>query len=339
MQDFRVAVVGALGAVGTEMIKTLEQRNFPVSALIPIDMPQLAGRTVRYRGAEVAVRGAGKGAFEDVDIALFSAGAEASLELAPMAVSEGAVVIDNSSAWRMDPQVPLVVPEVNPQALEGHKGLIANPNCSTIQMVVALKPIHDAYRIRRVVVSTYQAVSGGGTPAIEELEQQARQYVEGMPLDVKVFPKQILFNAIPHIDVFQENGYTKEEMKMVHETHKILDPAIAVSPTAVRIGVYRGHSESVNVETEKPFSLEEVRELLRAAPGVVVMDDPWKKEYPTPLDADGRDAVYVGRLRMDPTVPHGLNMWVVSDNLRKGAALNAVQIAEELVKRKLVRRK
>ncbi|MCX8012916.1 MAG: aspartate-semialdehyde dehydrogenase [Rectinema sp.] len=339
MQQFRVAVVGALGAVGTEMIKTLEQRRFPVSALIPIDMPELAGRRVRYRGEEVTVRGAGKGAFTDVDIALFSAGAEASLELAPIAVAEGAVVIDNSSAWRMDPQVPLVVPEVNPQALEGHKGLIANPNCSTIQMVVALKPIHDAYRIKRIVVATYQAVSGAGTPAIEELKEQAREYVAGRRLEARVFPKQILFNAIPHIDVFQENGYTKEEMKMVHETHKILDPGIAVSPTAVRVGVFRGHSESVNVETEKGFSLDEVRKLLEKAPGVVVMDNPERKEYPTALDADGQDAVYVGRLRIDPTVPHGLNMWVVSDNLRKGAALNAVQIAEELVKRQLVGRR
>ncbi len=333
MNKYRVAVVGALGAVGTEMIQTLEQREFPVSALIPIDVPELAGKKVVFRGQEVSVRGAGKGAFTDVDIALFSAGADASLVLAPIAVSEGAVVIDNSSAWRMDPEVPLVVPEVNPQALDGHKGLIANPNCSTIQMLVAAKPIHDAYRIKRIVVSTYQAVSGAGTSAINEMKAQAGQFVRGETITAKVFPRQILFNALPHIDVFLENGYTKEEMKMVHETHKILDPAIEVSPTAVRIGVYRGHSESVNIETEKAFTLKEVRERLAAAPGVIVMDDPAKLLYPTALDADGQDAVYVGRLRMDPTVAHGLNMWVVSDNLRKGAALNAVQIAETLLER------
>lgn len=333
MNSYRVAVVGALGAVGSEMIKTLEQRNFPVSALIPIDIPELAGKKVLYKGEEVAVRGAVKGAFTDVDIALFSAGADASKVLAPMAVSEGAVVIDNSSQWRMDPEVPLVVPEVNPQAVDGHKGIIANPNCSTIQMLVAAKPIHDAFTIKRIVVSTYQAVSGAGTKAINELKSQAGQFVRGEAITAKVFPRQILFNALPHIDVFLDNGYTKEEMKMVNETHKILDPAIEVSPTAVRIAVYRGHSESINIETEKPFTLREAREKLAAAPGVIVMDDPSKLLYPTALDADGQDAVYVGRLRMDPTVAHGLNMWVVSDNLRKGAALNAVQIAETLLAR------
>ncbi|MEN6600282.1 MAG: aspartate-semialdehyde dehydrogenase [Rectinema sp.] len=333
MKNFRVAVVGALGAVGTEMIKTLERRMFPISAMIPIDVPEFAGQKIMAGSREVVVRGASKGAFKDVDIALFSAGAEASLELAPIAVSEGAVVIDNSSAWRMDPDVPLVVPEVNPEALDGHKGLIANPNCSTIQMVVALKPIHDAYRIKRVVVSTYQAVSGGGTSAINELREQVAQFVRGEPITVKVFPRQILFNAIPHIDVFMENGYTKEEMKMVNETHKILDPNIEVSPTAVRVAVFRGHSESVNIETEKAFSLSEARAMLETAPGIKVMDDTTELMYPTALDADGQDAVYVGRLRKDPTVAHGLNMWVVSDNLLKGAALNAVQIAETLLKR------
>jgi len=333
MNNLRIAVVGALGAVGTEMIKTLERRQFPVSTLIPIDVPSLAGNEVKFRGKNVAVRAAGKGAFADVDIALFSAGAEASIELAPIAVSEGAVVIDNSSAWRMDPEVPLVVPEVNPDALDRHKGLIANPNCSTIQMVVALKPIHDAYRIKRVVVSTYQAVSGGGTAAINELKSQAEQFVNGEPIIVKVFPRQILFNAIPHIDIFLKNGYTKEEMKMVDETHKILGPDIEVSPTAVRIGVFRGHSESINIETENGLSLVEVRELLEATPGIKVMDDLNELRYPTALDAQAQDEVYIGRLRMDPTVAHGLNMWVVSDNLLKGAALNAVQIAETLLNR------
>ncbi len=333
MSGFRVAVVGALGAVGQEMAKTLEQRAFPVSEFIPMDVESMAGRKVLFKGREAVVRAARKGAFRDVDIALFSAGAEASLELAPIAAAEGAIVIDNSSAWRMDPGVPLVVPEVNPQALDGHKGIIANPNCSTIQMLVAAKPIHDKYRIKRIVVSTYQAVSGTGAPAIAELTSQAAAFVKGERIESSVYPRQILFNALPHIDVFLEDGYTKEEMKMVHETHKILDPGIAVSPTAVRVAVYRGHSESINIQTERPFELAELRRLLERAPGVKVMDDPGKLVYPTALDADGRDEVFVGRLRADPTVPNGLNMWVVSDNLRKGAALNAVQIAETLVAR------
>jgi len=281
MERFRVAVVGALGAVGTEMIKTLEQRDFPVSALIPMDVESMAGKTLLFRGQEVKVRAAKPGAFGDVDIALFSAGAEASLVLAPAAASEGAVVIDNSSQWRMDPAVPLVVPEVNPQALEGHKGIIANPNCSTIQMLVAAKPIHDAFKITRIVVATYQAVSGTGAQAIAELRNQARQFSEGKSVEVSVYPRQILFNALPHIDVFLDNGYTKEEMKMVHETHKILDPAIAVSPTAVRVGVFRGHSESINIETEKPFRIADVAALLGKAPGITVMDDPANLVYPT----------------------------------------------------------
>jgi aspartate-semialdehyde dehydrogenase len=330
MEGFRVAVVGALGAVGTEMIKTLEQRGFPVSALIPMDVESLAGKKVTFKGKEATVRAAKPGAFGDVDIALFSAGADASLVLAPAAASEGAIVIDNSSQWRMDPDVPLVVPEVNPHALDKHKGIIANPNCSTIQMLVAAKPIHDAYIIKRIVVATYQAVSGTGAAAIAELAAQAGQFTRGEAIDVSVYPRQILFNALPHIDVFLENGYTKEEMKMVHETHKILDPAILVSPTAVRVGVFRGHSESINIETEKPFDLAELVAILKKAPGIKVMDDPDNLVYPTALDADGRDEVFIGRIRRDPTVPNGLNMWVVSDNLRKGAALNAVQIAEVL---------
>lgn len=336
MKRFKTAVVGAMGAVGQEMIRTLEQRNFPVSELVPLDVPANEGKVVKYLGNDVRVRAAGKGAFVGVDVALFSAGAEASQALAPLAVSEGAIVIDNSSQWRMDPGVPLVVPEVNPEALDGHKGIIANPNCSTIQMLVALKPIHDAFRIRRIVVSTYQAISGTGASAIAELGAQARAWVEGRPVEAKVYPRQILFNALPHIDVFLDNDYTKEEMKMVHETHKIMDPSIAVCPTAVRVPVFRGHSESINVQTERPFAVEAVRALLGAAPGVTLMDEPKNKVYPTPLDVDGRDDVYVGRLRADPTVPNGLCLWVVADNLRKGAALNAVQIAETLVQRKLL---
>ena len=336
MKTFRVAVVGAMGAVGTEMIKTLEQRAYPVSELVPLDIPANEGKTVKWKGQDVKVRVAKEGAFAGVDVALFSAGADASLVLAPIAAREGAIVVDNSSAWRMDPAVPLVVPEVNPEALDAHKGIIANPNCSTIQMLVALKPIHDAYRIQRIVVSTYQAISGTGAAAIAELGAQARAWVSGGKIENSVYPRQILFNALPHIDVFLENDYTKEEMKMVHETHKIMDPNIQVNPTAVRIPVFRGHSESINIQTEKAFSVAQVRALLEKAPGVKVMDDPSKLVYPTPLDADGKDEVYVGRLRADPTVPNGLNLWVVSDNLRKGAALNAVQIAETLVSRGLL---
>ncbi len=333
MNAIKVAVVGALGAVGAEMIRTLEQRKFNISKLIPLDTTAKSGSKVFYEGAEIVVGAAEAGAFRDVDIALFSAGADASLKLAPVAVGEGAVVIDNSSAWRMDPGVPLVVPEVNAHALDQHKGIIANPNCSTIQMLVAVKPIHDEFRIKRIVVSTYQAVSGTGAPAMEELASQARAFAAGRPLESSVYPRQILFNALPHIDVFLEDGYTKEEMKMVHETNKILDPAIQVCPTAVRIPVFRGHSEAVNLQTERAFELATVRKLLEGAPGIRVMDDPALGVYPTALDADGMDAVFVGRLRRDPTVPNGLNLWVVSDNLRKGAALNAVQIAETLVKR------
>ncbi|HEY9055508.1 MAG TPA: aspartate-semialdehyde dehydrogenase [Rectinemataceae bacterium] len=330
MKSYRVAVVGALGAVGREMIKTLEQRGFPVSELKPLDVASNAGALVPYRGANVAVREAAKGAFADVDIALFSAGAEASLILAPIAAAEGAVVIDNSSAWRMDPGVPLVVPEVNPKAALSHKGIIANPNCSTIQMLVACKPIHDAYGIKRIVVATYQAVSGTGAKGMGELTTQAGQFVRGEPMKASIYPKRILFNAIPQIDIFLDNDYTKEEMKMVHETHKILDPSIAVSPTTVRVAVFRGHSEVVNLELEKPFDMVELRSLLSKAPGLTLMDDPSTLTYPTALDVEGKDDVYVGRLRRDPTVPSGLNFWVVADNLRKGAALNAVQIAELL---------
>jgi aspartate-semialdehyde dehydrogenase len=310
------------------MIKTLEQRGFPVSELHLLDVKANVGKTVEFHGKSVAVKEAARGAFQDVDIALFSAGADASLALAPIAASEGAVVIDNSSQWRMNPDVPLVVPEVNPEAIDGHKGIIANPNCSTIQMLVACKPIHDAYRIKRIVVATYQAVSGTGAKGMKELSAQAGQFVRGEAMQATIYPKRILFNAIPQIDVFLDNGYTKEEMKMVNETHKILDPAIAVSPTTVRVGVFRGHSEAVNLELEKPFELEEAAQLLREAPGVTLLDDPGHLVYPTALDVEGKDDVYVGRLRRDPSLSSGLNMWVVADNLRKGAALNAVQIAE-----------
>jgi aspartate-semialdehyde dehydrogenase len=337
MMQYKVAVVGALGAVGQEMIKTLEQRRFPVSELLPLDVPSNVGKTVRFGGKDWSVKASQKGAFVGVDLALFAVGAEVSLELAPIAVAEGCVVVDNSSGWRMDKGTPLVVPEVNPEALDGHKGIIANPNCSTVQMLVALKPLHDAFTIKRIVVSTYQAVSGTGAPAIQELKDQAASFVAGTAIANKVYPRQILFNALPHIDDFLETGYTKEEMKMVNETHKIMDPAVEVCPTAVRVPIFRGHSESINIETEKPIDPDRAREILRAAPGVKVMDDPGKLVYPTALDADGQDATFVGRIRRDPTVKHGLNLWVVSDNLRKGAALNAVQIAEVMIQRGLLR--
>ena len=331
MKQFKVAVVGALGAVGTEMRKTLEQRNFPVSEFIPLDAGSNAGKTVKFHGKDVPVKKAGRGAFSGIDIALFAVGADTSMELAPIAVKEGTIVIDNSSAWRMDESVPLIIPEVNPEALKKHKGLIANPNCSTIQMLVVAKPLHDAFKIKRIVVSTYQAVSGSGTPAIMELTSQAKAFAANLPLENSVYPKQILFNAIPQIDDFLEDGYTKEEMKMVNETHKILDPEIQVCPTAVRVPIYRCHSEALNLETIKPVTPEAACEVLSKAKGVKIIDNPSKGEYPTVFDADGNDTVYVGRIRQDYSIANGINMWIVADNLRKGAALNAVQIAELLI--------
>lgn len=337
MKKYRVGVVGALGAVGTEMLKTLEQRDFPIEKIKPLDIPENEGKMIVFRGERVSVEVAREGAFKDLDIAPFSAGEAASLKLSPVAAAEGCIVIDNSNAFRMNPAVPLVIPEVNPEDLKWHKKIIANPNCSTIQMLVALKPLHDHFTIRRIVVSTYQAVSGTGIPGMAELESQVRAYTEGKPLDVKVYPHQIAFNAIPHIDVFMENGYSREEMKMVNETHKMLhDDSIAVCPTAVRIPVVRCHSEAINIETEKPISVEEAREILEKAPGVKVMDDLSKNLYPLAADLAGTDYVYVGRIRKDISVENGLNMWVVADNLRKGAALNAVQIAETLIKMNLI---
>jgi len=328
--NLNVAVVGALGAVGSEMIKILEKSNFPIKNLVPLDVKEKVGETVLFKGESVVVSEAAKGAFNNVDYALFSAGGEASKILAPIAVAEGAVVIDNSSQWRMTEGIPLVVPEVNPDALKNHKGIIANPNCSTIQMLVALAPIHRKYKVKRVVVSTYQAVSGSGMPAIMELSKQSDDKLKGNSTLAEVYPHQIAFNALPHIDVFGEDGYTKEEMKMVHETHKILDPSIQVSPTAVRIPVFRSHSESLNIETVKPFEIEDIKALLSKSPGIILMDDPSHNVYPLATEAEGRDEVFVGRVRRDPTIGNSLNMWVVSDNLRKGAALNAVQIAEVL---------
>jgi len=331
------AIVGALGKVGTEMIKILEVSPLAIKSVTLMDRLPFSGQRITFRGEEHLIVASEEGNLRGVDIVLFSAGEAASKELAPLANKQGCVVIDNSAAFRMDPQVPLVVPEVNPQDVEWHPGIIANPNCSTIQLVVVLKPIHDAYTIKRVVVSTYQAVSGSGKAAVHELEQQIHAYVRGEPLSWEVYPHQIAFNALPHIDTFQQNLYTKEEMKMVHETHKILDESIKVTATTVRIPVVVGHSESVNIETEKPFILKEVHQLLAQAPGVAVEDDPSRNLYPLALKAAGRDEVFVGRIRRDDTVPNGMNLWIVADNLRKGAALNAIQIAELIIKEELVR--
>ncbi|MEW6738343.1 MAG: aspartate-semialdehyde dehydrogenase [Nitrospirota bacterium] len=328
-----VAVVGATGAVGNEMIAVLEERKFPVEKLRLFASERSEGKTLQFEGSEIPVESLKEDSFKGIDIALFSAGAERSKIWAPIAAKSGCVVVDNSSQWRMDPEVPLVVPEVNAHDLKWHKGIIANPNCSTIQMVVALKPIHDAARIKRVVVTTFQAVSGTGKKAMDELLQQTTDMLNFREIQKNVYPHQIAFNVLPHIDKFLENGYTKEEMKMVNETKKIMgDTSIRVTATTVRVPVFRGHSESVNIETEKKITSNEVRSILSKAPGIVVFDAPEKNVYPLPIEVAGKDPVYVGRIREDESIDNGINMWVVSDNLRKGAALNAVQIAEELIK-------
>ena len=333
-----VAVCGATGAVGREMLKVLEQRNFPCDKVIPMASARSVGKTVPFCDEELPVIELTDDAFEGVDLALFSAGGSTSERFAPSAAKAGCVVVDNSSAWRMNPECPLVVPEVNPQDLDWHKGIIANPNCSTIQMMVALKPIHDEARIKRVVVSTYQAVSGTGQKAIEELENQVRRLMSGQPVVADVYPHQIGFNCLPQIDVFLDNGYTKEEMKMVNETIKIMgDPTIKVTATCVRVPVFYGHSESVNIETEQKLTADDVRALLAKSPGIIVEDYPEKKAYPMPINCAGLDETFVGRIREDETIENGINMWIVSDNIRKGAALNAVQIAETLMQRNLLR--
>jgi aspartate-semialdehyde dehydrogenase len=328
---FNVAVAGATGAVGGAMLEVLERREFPVQNLRLLASERSVGKKLRFKGRELPVELLSKDAFSDIDIALFSAGAARSLEFAPAAAASGAVVIDNSSAFRMDSEIPLVVPEVNPQAIGQYKkrGIIANPNCSTIQMLVALKPIYDKVGIRRIVVSTYQAVSGTGAKAIEELKEQVLAYAAGKPMSHKVYPHQIAFNCLPHIDAFLDNGYTKEEMKMVHETRKIFnDGSIGVTATTVRVPVIYGHSESVNIETEKKITATEVKKLLANAPGVQLVDDPAGNVYPLATDCAGRFETLVGRIREDESIENGINLWVVSDNILKGAALNAVQIAE-----------
>jgi aspartate-semialdehyde dehydrogenase len=337
-KTFNVAVAGATGAVGQTMIKVLEERDFPVREIRFLASERSEGKELSFKAEKVRVRKLDHDSFDGVDIAIFSAGGDRSLTFAPSAVRAGAVVVDNSNAWRMDPEIPLVVPEVNPHAVSGYKakGIIANPNCSTIQMVVALKPLYDYARIKRIVVSTYQAVSGTGQKAIVELEDQVRAWAEGRTLESKVYPHQIAFNCLPHIDVFMDNGYTKEEMKMVNETRKIMeDPEIQVSATAVRVPVFYSHSEAVNVEFEQKISVSKARELLTKAPGIKVIDDPFKNAYPLALEAEGQDLTLVGRIREDISQANGLDFWVVADNIRKGAATNAVQIAELLVERYL----
>ncbi len=327
-KSYVVAVAGATGAVGREMLATLKARNFPIKKLVPLASARSAGKKVTFGDEEITIQELTETSFEGVDVAIFSAGGGTSAKYAPHAVASGCVVIDNSSHWRMDDRCPLVVPEVNPEALEDHQGIIANPNCSTIQMVVALKPLHDVAKIKRVVVSTYQSVSGTGQKAIEELENQVRQMFNMQETTPEVYPYQIAFNCLPHIDAFVENDYTKEEMKMVNETKKILDESVLVTATCVRVPVFYAHSESVNIETEKKMTAKEARAILANAPGIQLYDNPAEKMYPMPIDAAGEDETFVGRIREDETIENGLNMWIVSDNIRKGAALNAVQIAE-----------
>jgi aspartate-semialdehyde dehydrogenase len=334
-KKFNVAVAGATGAVGGAMLDVLARRDFPLDELRLLASERSVGKTLTFKGKEIPVQLLSKDAFAGIDIALFSAGATRSFDFAPAAAAAGAVVVDNSSAYRMDPEIPLVVPEVNPHAIAQYKkrGIIANPNCSTIQMLVALKPIHDKVRIKRIVVSTYQAVSGTGAKAIDELKQQIQDYAAGKPMAHSVYPHQIAFNCLPQIDSFLENGYTKEEMKMVNETRKMFeDPTIGVTATTVRVPVFYGHSESVNIETEKKITAAEVKALLKNAPGVQLVDEPTLGQYPMAIDCAGKFETLVGRIREDESIANGINLWVVSDNILKGAALNAVQIAEVLIR-------
>jgi aspartate-semialdehyde dehydrogenase len=335
---YKIAVIGATGNVGREMLKTLIQRQFPISEVVALASTRSIGTEVSFGDGTLKVKALEYYDFKGTDIALMSAGGTIAKEWAPKIAAQGCLVIDNSSAFRMDRQVPLVVPEVNPEALNDiPKGIIANPNCSTAQLVVALKPLHDLFTIKRVVVSTYQSVSGAGKEGMDELFTQTRAVFVADPITPGKFTKQIAFNVIPHIDVFLDSGVTKEEWKMAVETQKILDPDIQVTATCVRVPVFLGHSEAVNIEFEKPVTAEQARAALRAAPGVMVVDKREDGGYVTPIECAGEDATFVSRIRKDPTIENGLNMWIVSDNLRKGAALNAVQIAETLINRKLLR--
>jgi len=327
---YNVAVVGATGLVGRTMTQVLEERNFPIETLTLLASARSVGTEIMFKGKQIKVQELKPESFSGIDYALFSAGASVSKEFAPKAVQYGTIVIDNSSAFRMEPDVPLVVPEVNPDDAFKHKGIIANPNCSTIQMVVVLKPLHDVFKIKRVVVSTYQSVTGAGKKGVNQLEDE----IAGKPLRERKFPHQIAYNVLPHIDVFMDDGYTKEEHKMMNETKKIMGADIPVSATTVRVPVIGGHSESVNIEFERPCTVKEVREILEKAPGVVIQDNPESNTYPLPINAYGKDEVFVGRIRKDPTVPSGINLWIVADNVRKGAATNAVQIAQLLINSK-----
>lgn len=343
MKKYNVAILGATGAVGQEFLNLIAERNFPFNELKLLASKRSAGKVIDFMGKQYTVEEATADSFKDVQIALFAGGA-ASKTFAADAVKHGAVVIDNSSAFRMDPSVPLVVPEVNPEAIKTHNGIIANPNCSTIIMLMALKPIHEQVKIKRVVVSTYQAVSGAGKEAIDELTDQVKSIIEDRPVEANILPSaslskhyQIAFNLIPQIDVFVEGGYTKEEMKMVHETHKILeDYDIGISATTIRVPVYRSHAESINIELEGPLSADEAKKLLSDFPGVVVQDDPAEMIYPMPLFTSNLNEVFVGRIREDKSVKYGINLWVVGDQIRKGAALNALQIAEYMINHNLV---
>ncbi|MBP1991281.1 aspartate-semialdehyde dehydrogenase [Paenibacillus eucommiae] len=335
---FNVAVVGATGAVGEQIIRLLDERNFPLKELKLLSSARSAGTKLRFKDREITVEEAKPESFKDIDIALFSAGGDISKALAPHAVAAGAVCIDNTSAYRMDPETPLVVPEVNIDKINEHKGIIANPNCSTIQMVAALKPLYDTYGISRIIVSTYQAVSGAGAKAIQEMNRQSKAVLEGASVNPEILPvgslpvkHQIAFNAIPQIDKFLDNGFTNEEMKMILETKKIMgDDSLEVTATCVRIPVVYGHSESVYVELKQDFEVEDVKKLLAEAPGIVLVDNPEKQEYPLATDAAGKLETFVGRVRRDLSNPRALNLWIVSDNLLKGAAWNAVQIAEHI---------
>jgi aspartate-semialdehyde dehydrogenase len=329
----KVAVVGATGLVGTKMLQVLEERNFPVTKLMPVASERSVGKTIRFKGKRYKIISMTDAIGKKPDVAIFSAGGTTSKEWAPRFAEVGTVVIDNSSAWRMDPDIALVVPEVNAHILTKKNKIIANPNCSTIQMVVALKPLHDQYKIKRIVVSTYQSVTGTGKKAVDQLMAERK----GKSVD-RAYPYQIDLNVLPHIDLFMDNGYTKEEMKMVNETRKIMgDSSIGLTATTVRVPVIGGHSEAVNVEFERDFDLTQVRMLLEAAPGVVVVDEPAGLQYPMPLTAHDKDEVFVGRIRRDESQPNTLNMWIVSDNLRKGAATNAVQIAEYLLEKGILK--
>ena len=338
---YKVVVVGATGNVGREMLDILAERNFPADEVVAVASRRSQGVECSFGDKTLKVKALDHFDFSDVDICLMSAGGAVSKEWSPKIAAQGAVVIDNSSAWRMDPDVPLIVPEVNADAVTGFtkKNIIANPNCSTAQLVVALKPLHDKAKIKRVVVATYQSVSGAGKDAMDELFSQSKAVFTLDEVQTKKFPKRIAFNVIPHIDVFMEDGYTKEEWKMMVETKKILDPKIKLTATCVRVPVFIGHSEAVTIEFEQPLSEEEARDILRNAPGCIVIDKRENGGYVTPHESAGEDATYISRIRTDPTIDNGLVMWIVADNLRKGAALNAVQIAESLINRKLIQAK